>query len=1316
MCERMQKTRKLLLFLLVLSFGVWGWNSSPQLRAEAVEETDAEKEETETKEEEGLSKEEYVKRFEEAVSLADMMLADETFVNNKTYTKEQEADLVKILNEVTDDGFMTSQIIQAEAFATYIRNHMTLDDRQQTSTWDMLCDGDTMGDYGKPKSYGASENFVHAFRDLCVLADIPCFMLKEEKNGETIAMFYCERGWCFLNVADPNATEVTIDDVYEAFHETLTPVMITFEYDVLEAEGTSLNYVAEIYLNEQVMTESTDTNILSFFLCYDMEEHAVKMYTASRLDIWEHKETLMKNEHYYGAIQTSNANGEPPKGWVEAVSYHTTEKAKSYRGYSVFGVALRGRFEVDGVEYTTEFCNVKKLPYACPVQERDLTEDEKQYVTQYRAENDEQVKRIAEALYQDETFIFDTKFTEEEEAVVRAATKEATSWEYLKTKESQLELRNLTLPPEGEPLSDELKAYGILWYIQEHIQYGGGLAATSYSVLKTGYAICGGYILLMQDMCTFAGIPCFQINCTFDSVIYGKNFSDHGVNILRLDGKWYYADPTNIPVMREKPFYINTGFFFGYDTFNMDRIFINSERFKKEIYPTLTEGCYYDFDAAGNLGIYYRDREGLLKNYSYEALNGLIYEYTDSTGKLLEKNGFVTFETMIEEDGVQETWLCEAYRQQGTCLEGKTIIQGKEYHFDEKLRDRFDKTSYTCYKKKLLKRQYVISHLQFEPISDQVYTGDAICPEPVIRHGDKILQQGVDYTITYEYNVELTNDYSNMTSYTVEGMGDYTGWAKRYYNIVKKDISKMEASLSIQEYCWDMESEVNKYIKPDVSIALSDKDYVVTYENNNTPGVATVKIIGQNHCYGTITKQFEIKPATFDEKQFCIRAKDGTQLPQSFELDPKTASVNPEISVYWYNTDGSGGMRLDSGDYTVTYENTDKVGTATIRVQGKGKFSGTLETTFAITQKEKIDIAQCTELKRVLENKDYSNQFRRYQATYTGNPVLPLIAGVTYITEFSTKPDGLEKGVDFEVTATNNVNVGEGTLTVQGIGDYTGEITIVYDIVPKTIKREDVTLISETVQYNGQLQPPKVLISGLTEGIEFEVLCQKTKEEGNGYEMAEPVNPGYYYVAVKLLSDNYCFAEYMTEEDDCYRLNYVVKGKMPVNDATPSPTSEGGKKENGSANTPTVPSLNATTSDASSKQGVTSGTAETGAKDTETVSGGSDAETTKETAAINTQVEQVKKWKVIARKKGFLLRWEKVSDSKGYQIHLSTKKNFNCAKVFFVKPQKNSYQLTKLKSKKTYYIRIRAYQTYEDIRGKVKKRYGKWVIVRKKTK
>ena len=79
-------------------------------------------------------------------------------------------------------------------------------------------------------------------------------------------------------------------------------------------------------------------------------------------------------------------------------------------------------------------------------------------------------------------------------------------------------------------------------------------------------------------------------------------------------------------------------------------------------------------------------------------------------------------------------------------------------------------------------------------------------------------------------------------------------------------------------------------------------------------------------------------------------------------------------------------------------------------------------------------------------------------------------------------------------------------------------------------------------------------------------------------------------------------------------------------------------------------------------------------------------------------------------KKTINVTWKKVKKAKGYQVQVSTSKKFKKNKIIFKKyTKKKTLKITKkIKSGKTYYVRVRAYTTYKDINGKPQKVYSKW--------
>ena len=79
-------------------------------------------------------------------------------------------------------------------------------------------------------------------------------------------------------------------------------------------------------------------------------------------------------------------------------------------------------------------------------------------------------------------------------------------------------------------------------------------------------------------------------------------------------------------------------------------------------------------------------------------------------------------------------------------------------------------------------------------------------------------------------------------------------------------------------------------------------------------------------------------------------------------------------------------------------------------------------------------------------------------------------------------------------------------------------------------------------------------------------------------------------------------------------------------------------------------------------------------------------------------------------KKKIKVTWKKVKKAKGYQIQVSKKKNFKKNIINKTTTKKNITITQKIKRKKTYFIRVRAFYTYRDIYGHSKIVHSKWSL------
>ena len=146
-------------------------------------------------------------------------------------------------------------------------------------------------------------------------------------------------------------------------------------------------------------------------------------------------------------------------------------------------------------------------------------------------------------------------------------------------------------------------------------------------------------------------------------------------------------------------------------------------------------------------------------------------------------------------------------------------------------------------------------------------------------------------------------------------------------------ISKASVTLSTSTYAYD-----GKAKKPGVTVKLNGKtlkngtDYTVSYSNNTKVGTAKVTITGKGNYTGSVSKTYIIKnnfkKATVSG--ISTKAFTGKNITQSITVK--------------YN-----GKTLKKGtDYTVSYSNNKSIGTATVKIAGKGSYTGTITKTFKI--------------------------------------------------------------------------------------------------------------------------------------------------------------------------------------------------------------------------------------------------------------------------------------------------------------------------------------------------------------------------------
>lgn len=141
-------------------------------------------------------------------------------------------------------------------------------------------------------------------------------------------------------------------------------------------------------------------------------------------------------------------------------------------------------------------------------------------------------------------------------------------------------------------------------------------------------------------------------------------------------------------------------------------------------------------------------------------------------------------------------------------------------------------------------------------------------------------------------------------------------------------------------------------------------------------------------------------------------------------------------------------------DYTVLYSNNTNVGTASVKVTGKGTYEGSYTTNFKIVS---CAIGQAA-------------SSRIADQTYTGNAIQP-----SFTVTYNNKT--LVKGTDYTVSFKNNVNIGTATVIITGKGNFEGNKEITFKITePSDISVDEIA--DQT--YTGSALKPEIVVKAGT--------------------------------------------------------------------------------------------------------------------------------------------------------------------------------------------------------------------------------------------
>ena len=227
------------------------------------------------------------------------------------------------------------------------------------------------------------------------------------------------------------------------------------------------------------------------------------------------------------------------------------------------------------------------------------------------------------------------------------------------------------------------------------------------------------------------------------------------------------------------------------------------------------------------------------------------------------------------------------------------------------------------------------------------FTGSNITPSVTVKVAGRTLTNGTDYTVSYSNNKNVGT--SNVYVY---GKGNYSGSLSAKFDIVpaKQQIQKLETKYKGFFVDWAQKGSATGY-DVEYSVNANMSGAVSKHLTANKPDTLTVSgLAGDKTYYVRVRSYTNVNGKVYygawsDIKSIKTANNDITKATVS-GISTKAftgKAITQNVTVKVGNT-----VLKNGTDYTVSYSNNKKVGKATVKITGKGKYGGVITKTFKI--------------------------------------------------------------------------------------------------------------------------------------------------------------------------------------------------------------------------------------------------------------------------------------------------------------------------------------------------------------------------------
>ena len=227
------------------------------------------------------------------------------------------------------------------------------------------------------------------------------------------------------------------------------------------------------------------------------------------------------------------------------------------------------------------------------------------------------------------------------------------------------------------------------------------------------------------------------------------------------------------------------------------------------------------------------------------------------------------------------------------------------------------------------------------------FTGSNITPSVTVKVAGRTLTSGTDYTVSYSNNKNV-----GKATVKITGKGNYSGSLNAKFDIVpaKQQIQKLETKYKGFYIDWAQKGSATGY-DVEYSVNANMSGAVSKHLTANKPDTLTVNGLSGDKTYYVRVRSYTNRNgkvyygAWSDVKSIKTANNDITKATVS-GISTKAftgKAITQNVTVKVGNT-----VLKNGTDYTVSYSNNKKVGKATVKITGKGKYGGVITKTFKI--------------------------------------------------------------------------------------------------------------------------------------------------------------------------------------------------------------------------------------------------------------------------------------------------------------------------------------------------------------------------------